>query len=290
MYRTATASEKYALLGQNRISIESDTDAESELYQKIKFHFGMETETLATLKDNRFQLCVLAASIRNRYLNKTTNKYTKTFHDWYQVRKLNTFFGSFSYFTQHAGAGDVVNSVVINHEADLEKLPSVVSVLYRIQLLMKEIDHPTFLKLFVATPRRKSRTDKDLRYDEAPLIHPDVTEEAIKNWLVAWKNPARMIVSPSQKKMISVPVATIFVSKELYAFNSKTGDHVGVLDLEDLKKFMKGIEGSFSQRTQTKFRLESNMKDISTKYETQAKHADPAEKTKKRLKKLSKSR
>ena len=85
----------YRIPGGNRITVSN------QLADEIKKRFAADRE-------NRFQLFLLAAGLRKKYLNKRTNKYTKEFVSWMKVEQLDELFGSLSNFTKYAAAGDVV--------------------------------------------------------------------------------------------------------------------------------------------------------------------------------------
>lgn len=272
---TEDASERYALLGHNALSVTDGTDAEKTLYNQIETYFSRESALEAGLKDIRFRLFVLAASLRKRYLDPSTNEYDKAFRNWFfDRRNLQLRFGNLDNFSKYASAGELVNFIATESKTpndDLAKLPSSITVLYQISLVRKDLFQRLkgawiFWQLFVATPRRKSLTDTDTKPDRESLIHPHATEDDISNWWSAWQNPAPA-TSNTSRKLISIPVATIFVHKTLYDFDQRTGDHKGVVDLDDLTRLLKEVSASFNGRNSSKFRIETALDDIKERYE-----------------------
>ena len=291
-------SDKFALLGHNEISIEEGTAAEAELFQQIETYATREVALLQDVKETRYRLFVLAASLRKRYLNPKTNKYDQAFHDWYSAkeRNLNRYFKTFSNFTKYAAAGDLVNFVATRSktpEADLEKLPSSRRTLSELSQvkdnLLAEKQERIFWALFVSTPRRKSLTDRDIKFDKTPLIHGEqmvgneiqsaTTEEDIIDWRDAWNNPSSATkLDQARKKKISVPVAIIYVHKTIYDFHQRTGEHKGEVDLDDLTRLMREVGSSFTTRNSNKFRIETNMDTIMERYKKREKRVNPARK------------
>jgi hypothetical protein len=212
MAETTDTAERYALLGHNQISIANGTDAEAELFLEIESLFSKEETLLQNVKDTRFRLYVLAASLRKRYWTAKTNKYDKDFHDWYGTkgRNLNRFFKTFPNFTKYAAAGDLVNFIATRSETpkdDLAKLPSSLIALYHLSrvksgLIDQNLER-IFWTLFVSTPKRKSMTDKNIKFEETPLIHgeyvvrrngtnevePATVAQDIIDWWDLWNNP-----------------------------------------------------------------------------------------------------
>ena len=88
----------YSLRGHNSI------DLSNELVEELRDRF--ETD-----RENRFQLFLLSSSIRRKYLDKKTNKYSDEFDIWFKKNKLNELYGSLANFTKYCGCGDVVNYV-----------------------------------------------------------------------------------------------------------------------------------------------------------------------------------
>ncbi|MEI6417197.1 MAG: hypothetical protein WCO92_05700 [Verrucomicrobiota bacterium] len=62
-------------------------------------------------RENSYQIYLYAAGLRNRYLDKKTNKYSDDFLQWYEAKELTKLFGKISSFTKYASAGDVVNYI-----------------------------------------------------------------------------------------------------------------------------------------------------------------------------------
>ena len=65
----------YRLPGSNRITFSN------QLADEIRERFAAD-------RDNRFQLFLLAAGLRKKYLNKKTKEYDKGFLDWLKAEQL----------------------------------------------------------------------------------------------------------------------------------------------------------------------------------------------------------
>jgi len=296
---TPMPTEPFALLGHNEISIADGTDAEKTLYGEIESLFSKEATLLQNVKDTRFRLYILAASLRKRYrIPRTKKKYDPAFHDWYGAkgRHLNRFFKTFSNFTKYAAAGDLVNYVATKSRTpadDLAKLPSSLGTLYELHrakdALIKQKNEQIFWTLFVSTPKRKSRTDRNIKFDPTPLIHdeyvvrqddgtnevePATTAKDIADWLDAWKNPTATQKSKSEMNVI---VATIYAHRSIFSFN-RQGDHVGTVDLSDITKLIHDVSSAFGKRDSNQFRIETDIDVIKKRYMKNKQQKHPARK------------
>ncbi len=299
MVEVIDQAEKLALLGHNEISIEEGTEAEAKLYSQIETYANSEATLLKSLKETRYNLYVIAASLRKKYLNAKTGKYSEEFYDWYRRRNLNGFFGTHPNFTKYAAAGDLVNFVATKSktpETDLEKLPSTLATLYELSLVKTELlnskHERIFWQLFVSTPKRKFQTDKSIKLDKIPLIRNETvirengeneiristTEKDIKDWRTAWNNPAKSSSSRRADEEITVPVATIYAHKTLYDFNSRTGDHEGEVGLDDLTNLLQKLQSAFTAQNANVFRIKTEMVEIEERYKKRESGADPARK------------
>jgi len=290
---TAMPTETYALLGHNEISIADGTDAEAYLYGEIESLFSKEATLLQNTKETRFRLYILAASLRKRYLNSRTGR--KAFNDWFgpKGRNLYRFFKTFPNFLKYAANGDLVNFVATKSKTpveDLAKLPSSLRTLYQLHLakedLIEQKNEAIFWTLFESTPKRKSLTDKNIKYDQTPLIHdehwddetnevePATVAEDIKDWLDAWNNPTAPKKTNSE---MNVPVATIYAHRSIFSFN-RQGDHDGTVDLSDITKLIRDVSSAFGKTNNSQFRLETDIDVITKRYLKNKKQKHPARK------------
>ena len=135
----------YSLRGHNSI------DLSNELVEELRDRF--ETD-----RENRFQLFLLSSSIRRKYLDKKTNKYSDEFDIWFKKNKLNELYGSLANFTKYCGCGDVVNYVgtkTSDPQTFLNQLPLSIGSLYELSMVLKS-DKDLFEILLYYTPKRKS--------------------------------------------------------------------------------------------------------------------------------------
>jgi hypothetical protein len=113
-------STDYVLPGENRVALTP------ELAETIRDRFDADRE-------NRFELFVLAAGIRKRYLDKKTKTYETEFEAWYKKHDMGECFGSLPNFTRYAAAGDVVihtSQKTSDPEKYLRQLPVSTGALY----------------------------------------------------------------------------------------------------------------------------------------------------------------
>jgi hypothetical protein len=245
-------------------------------------------------RENRFQLFLLSSGIRQKYLDKKTNKYTDEFHKWYTTYGLSDFFGSTSNFTKYAGCGEVVNYVA-NKTSDPEKylkqLPISVGALYEISIILK-MSEEIFATCLQFTVTRKTLTEEkhDWKTVKPPLINSQATELKVRTWRRKWDNPPPAKQKRTDKR--TMPFITIKCSGELYDFDKKTGDKTGCLDLVDVENFLKVIQKHFDDSNMTQFKVEDNLDLLTEGYIKRRDANDPAKKIlkKKSVKKTVKTK
>lgn len=278
--------DRYALLGDNEISVEKDTEAEKQIFKQIEDCFKAERELESTLKNARFSFYILAASLRKKYLNKDSNSYHPEFHEWYSKRRnLERQLGSLSNFTRYALAGELISFIVSTQEDPttyLAKLPSGMTALYEIHRVKTELykrpkDESIFFKLFFRRALRASVTS-EVRFEDKPLIYPEVTTHELKEWLDGWMPEEKGLSKKAQRKTFSVPVATIYAHKSLFDFDKKSGDHVGKIGIKELGAFIKELKSTLAKKAPAKLAIESGFETIEKKFQKRAARFDPARK------------
>lgn len=245
----------YRFRGHNRINLNDDLENE------IKQRFDDDRE-------NRFQLFLLSSSIRKKYLDKTTNQYTKEFQKWYSDKKLTDYYGSLSNFTKYCGCGEVVNYVgtkTSDPQKYLKQLPLSVGSLYELSMILKS-DKDLFNILLHYTPKRKSLDEP--KYDwvtkRPPLIRTNQTEKGIRSWRQLWENPP----PPKQKRTDkrTLKFVTITVNGELFDFDKKNGDKIGCVDLVDVENFFKKIRNLITEENKNQFLITDEMEYLTEGY------------------------
>ena len=221
----------YSFRGHNRINLSN------ELVDELRDRFENDRE-------NRFQLFVLSSSIRRKYLDKKTNKYSSEFDSWFKKNKLDELYGSLSNFTKYCGCGDVVNYVgtkTTDPQKFLKQLPLSVGSLYELSMVLKG-DKDLFEILLYYTPKRKSVDEPKVQWvtKRPPLINKNTTEQKIRLWRKNFDNPP----PPKQKRTDkrSLKFLTITVNGELFDFDKKNGDKLGCVDISDVEEFLKKIK------------------------------------------------
>lgn len=238
----------YSFRGHNRINLSN------ELVDELRDRFENDRE-------NRFQLFVLSSSIRRKYLDKKTNKYSSEFDSWFKKNKLDELYGSLSNFTKYCGCGDVVNYVgtkTTDPQKFLKQLPLSVGSLYELSMVLKG-DKDLFEILLYYTPKRKSVDEPKVQWvtKRPPLINKNTTEQKIRLWRKNFDNPP----PPKQKRTDkrSLKFLTITVNGELFDFDKKNGDKLGCVDISDVEEFLKKINGLMSEEDHQRFKITDDM-------------------------------
>jgi hypothetical protein len=266
---------EYRVPGGNRVTLSP------QLADEIREHFNID-------RDNRFQLFVLAAGIRRKYLNKKTNSYKAEFEKWYISEKMEDLFGKLPNFTKYASAGEVIEYVVkkLDVEDDerdrvLNRLPVSMNSLYELSRIInfkdEEIDGDRlFRRCLRHTPKREYVGQPSFEWkDSKPaLIRKSVTSLAIATWFQKFKNPP----PPKQKRTDkrTLKYMTITCNGELFNFSKKTGEHTGCVDLPDVEEFFAKVQSLFTEETEPFFRLESHMDYLTEGYYTNKDKVDPS--------------
>ena len=258
----------YTMPGANSIALDK------RLADKIKSGFAAERE-------NRFQLCLIAAGIRKQSLN-SKGHYSSEFEEWWKKNNLTDVYGGQSNFTKHAMAGEVIHHTASmeNGERYVSCLPKSLSALYAIHAILKDpqaekknwmkicLNHYQFLELH----NGKAVAVNDKR--TVPLINPDATAPQIRGWYENRKNPPER-ATKNKKEDKSLALAKISVSGSLYTFNQKTGEHFGAVNIDDLQGFMTELTKLISKYGRG-FTLESNLSELEAGYKKRKETADPA--------------
>jgi hypothetical protein len=245
----------YSYRGHNRINLSDD------LVNEIKDKFTKDRE-------NRFQIFLLSTSIRKKYLDKKTNKYSKEFEDWYKKNNLNEYYGSLSNFTKYCGCGEVVNWVGTKSDEPqkyLKQLPLSVGSLYELSMVLKK-DKDLFELLFYYTPKRKTIDEPKVQWEtkRPPLISINSTEQKIRMWRQRFDDPP----PPKQKRTDkrTLKFVTITVNGELFDFDKKNGDKIGCVDLDEVEDFLKKLRNLINSDNEMKFKITDEMEYLNDGY------------------------
>ena len=230
-------------------------------------------------RDNRFQLFLLSSGIRNKYLDKRTKKYSDQFLKWYKTSGMEDLYGSIPNFTKYSSCGDVVHFVgtkTSDPEKYLKKLPLSVGSLYEISMILK-MSEDLFKVCLHFTPTRKSVDDPKHEWvtKRPSLINKNSSELKIRTWRRKWENPPPPRVKRTDKR--TLPFVTISCSGELFDFDKRTGDKVGVLDLDEVELFFEKLSRFFENESpsELQFRLEDHMDYLTEGYYKRKERVDP---------------
>lgn len=262
----------YTMRGANGISLDR------RLADQIKKHFSTERE-------NRFQLFLLAAGIRKKYMNKATGRYSDEFDAWFKANSLQDLYGSSGNFSKHASAGDVISYTAektSNPEKYLQQLPTSLNALYELSLILKDplekkkdwfklcLNHKQYIEL--QNGKEVPIRDKG----DVPLINRKATAPQIKAWYENRKNPPERTKQKRGDDRVLL-LATISVSGSLYDFDQKSGDHLGAIKIAELQSFI-GEISRLTSRYGKFLKLDSKLSELEEGYRTRAERADPASK------------
>lgn len=242
-----------------QIPVSSDLVLKDGLSAKLK-------ELWATAQGSSFELFLYAAGLRERYLDKKKDQYTPDFHEWYAKHELQQLLGKMPSFTKYAMAGQVV-SFFANDFKDgkyVNQLPVTRSALYEISLLKELVSASELEKLFY-----KGGAD-----DDEGLIHPSASAADIAAYRDRLQFKSTSSANKTKSKKFNIPLATIYVSRDIYKFHKVTGEHVGPVKLADAEKLLASIMGRLNAEM---FDVRDNLEKISTTYTKKEKAASPSE-------------
>jgi hypothetical protein len=235
-------------------------------------------ELWSNAQENSFELFLYAAALRERYLDKKTQEYSTEFKDWYKQQEVHLLFGKLPAFTKYAMAGNVVNFFANDFRDGkyLNQLPLSRSALYEISLLKDEISTGDLEKLLFTGSA-----------DAEALICPSASAADISAYRYRLQNKGSKPQKSKSKKFI-IPLATIYVSRDLYSFQKGTGEHVGAVNIQDAEKLLAAITAKLNPDM---FDVRDNLTKISTTYKKKEDAASPSAALRKpKAKKLAKKK
>lgn len=260
---------RYSIPGDNSIAL---TDA---LAGKIRKHFSTDRE-------NRFQLFLLAAGIRKRYLKKKGEReeYDEEFREWYQTNEMDKLIGQLPNLTKYSLAGEVVayTASMKDSEKYLSQLPTSMRALYSASLLLQK-DRKLFEICLKVHPTRKSVDEPQSEWgtkDNDPLIHPHATSEEIDGFVERWFNANQSTQSQTVDKKKMMLLAKFYVSKDLFKFDKKTGKHLGKVDIKEVEELLTEFQNRLPRGKA--FAVEDDIPKIKTKYYRAKDKSGPAAK------------
>lgn len=240
-----------------QIPASTDLSLKDGLSAKLK-------ELWTTAQGSSFDLFLYAAGLRERYLDKKKDQYSREFQEWYAKHEVQQLLGKMPSFTKYAMAGGVV-SFFANDFKDgkyINQLPLTRSALYEISLLKEMVSTSELEKLFY-----KGGAD-----DDEGLINPSATAADIASYRNRLQFKSAK-TAKSKSKKFNIALATIYVSRDLYKFQKGTGEHVGAVDLADAEKLLASITGKLDTDM---FDVRDNLSKISTAYKKKADAASPS--------------
>jgi hypothetical protein len=214
-------------------------------------------------RENSFEIYLYAAGLRNHYLDPATHSYSAEFIAWYAKHELEQLFGKLSSFSKYASAGDMVNHFGQHYRSGkyINQLPISRNALYELSMLVDETTDTQLEKFF-----HSGGTDND------PLIHPSATAGDIS----AYRKGSSANISANtktRKSRFTIPLATIYVSKDLYQFNRTTGAHSGSVDLSDVEKALNRLNAGVDTKI---FDVRDNLERITSTYRRSEQRASPS--------------
>lgn len=263
---------RYSIPGDNSVAL---TDA---LAITIRKHFANDRE-------NRFQLFLLAAGIRKRYMKRKGAKkeeYEDEFRDWYASKDMDKLFGTLPNLTKYGAAGEVVahTAAIKDGEKYLSQLPTSIRALYSAHLLLQR-DKKVFEVCLKVHPTRKTVDEPQTEWGtkgNQPLIHPYATSEDIDAFIERWFNSHQPAQSPKVNKKEMVLLAKFYVSKDLFKFDKKSGQHLGNVDIKEVEELLSELQSRLPKGKA--FAVEDDIPKIKKKYYRAKDKSGPAAKIK----------
>lgn len=248
---------RYSIPGDNSIAL---TDA---LATTIRKH-------LAADRENRFQLFLLAAGIRKRYLKKRGGKdeYDNEFREWYQNNGMDKLIGQLPNLTKYSFAGEVIAYVASLKDSEkyLLQLPTSMRSLYSASVLLQK-DKRIFEICLKVHPTRKSADEPQSEWGSkgnGPLIHPHATSDEIDAFTERWFNSHQPAQSQTVNKKEMVLLAKFYVSKDLFKFDKKSGKHLGNVDIKEVEELLGELQSRLPKGKS--FAVEDDITKIKDKY------------------------
>lgn len=234
----------------------ADVALKDDLSTRLKELFSAATQ-------NSFELYLYAAAMRKRYLNEASGDYKPEFREWYETHEIHLILGKLPTFTKYAMAGEAVNyfANVFREGRYVSQLPVTRSALYELSLLIDSIDELQLEKLF--------HTEGE---DGDALITPSTTAPEIERY--RRRQTAKSVIkTETPSREFTIPLATIYVSRDLYKFNKKTGEHQGPISLDQARAALEVIQESIGAEA---FDIRTNIEKITKKFEKRMKKASPS--------------
>jgi hypothetical protein len=261
---------RYSIPGDNNVAL---TDA---LANTIRKHFANDRE-------NRFQLFLLAAGIRKRYMKRKGAKkeeYEDEFRDWYASKDMDKLFGTLPNLTKYGAAGEVIahTASIKDGEKYLSQLPTSIRALYSAHMLLQR-DKKVFEVCLKVHPTRKSVDEPQIEWGakgNLPLIHPYATSEEIDAFIERWFNTQLSTQASTVNKKEMVLLAKFYVSKDLFKFDKKSGKHLGNVDIKEVEELLGELQSKLPKGKA--FAVEDDIPKIKKKYYRAKDKSGPAAK------------
>jgi hypothetical protein len=254
----------HSIPGENRVALSKSLATELRRHKQKS-------------RDHLFELYLLAAGIRQEYLDLANGHYSDEFNSWYTSENIKDVFGKLSNFTKYASAGEAIAYVAelgSTPKKYLPNLPTSMIALYAISQIIKR--HPdAFAVCLNFTPRRKTLTsDKTDWITKKPaLIHEDVTQNELNTWLQSWENPEKT-PKAEDKYRRNVKLLTVSVSQDIFSFD-EVRNKTGEVDIDELQDLIAKIQKMFSADNEKQFLLETEIDRISERYSAKKDKNDP---------------
>ena len=256
-------AEKYILPGDN------ETTLSNELAKEIRKRFRRD-------KENKFQLYLLSAGIREKYLDAATQTYGSEFQEWFASSGVKELFGSLSNFTRYAAAGNAINHVATQFDTPekyLKRLPVSLRSLYEISKIIK-LDAEAFFVCFEFTPTRKNVGDPKHEWKllDKALIHPHASSVRLASWRERWEQPTTE--KQKDKYGRSVKLLSVMVSEDIFGFD-EVGNKQGAVDFDEVQKLLDQISALFTKENEKQFKLETELDRIAERYKAEQEKRAP---------------
>jgi hypothetical protein len=236
-----------------------------------------------SMRDNMFQLCLIAYGIRRKSLRKARKGerggnaqkevYKDEFNKWFASNDLQTVYGKVTNFTKYAMAGRLLTWVrwQINPDKGLEyldRLPHSISTLYALQSIIwtngdKATDEGRRnFKDLIRKPVSDGTTNNT-------WINRSLTADDVKKKLSELENsPAVVTKKPKDYDPHKINLLRVKAHEGLYAFNRRGNKRkVKGPDIDKVRELVTAINNLIADFGLEDFSVEDNLEHITEKYE-----------------------
>ena len=168
---------------------------------------------------------------------------------------------------------------LIQHSAGSGKTNSIAWSAHFLATLHDAKDKKVFEICLRVHPTRKSVDEPQTEWGTKgndPLIHPHATSQEIEAFIERWFHAQQPEQSSPVDKKAMVLLAKVYVSKDLFNFDKKSGKHLGSIDMPDVETLLTNLQKTLPRGKS--FAVENDIPKIKKKYYRTKDKSGPAAK------------